>query len=189
MSVRRDAPIDELFALFDAPAAHRLYDEVVTEREHALQCAALAAADGRPSELVAAALLHDVGHLVVDDGGRGGTRGEPSVDLRHESVGARYLGRWFPPAVTGPVALHVAAKRYLCAVDENYTATLSAASVHSLELQGGPMTLAEADAFERNPSARAAVDVRRWDDQAKVADLQVPDLAEYEPLLRALASR
>lgn len=177
--------LDELLALYTSPPAHRMYDEDVTELEHALQAAALAAAAAAPDHLVAAALLHDVGHLVSDD--NVGLDEELTDDFQHERVGARYLARWFGPEVTAPIALHVAAKRYLCAVGGNYFDGLSASSVRSLHLQGGPMSATEVDAFERRPNHREATLVRRWDDQAKVGGLTVPGLDDYRPLLVRLA--
>jgi phosphonate degradation associated HDIG domain protein len=178
--------LDELFALYSSPAALRMYDEEVTELEHAVQAAALARADGGSPHLIAAALLHDVGHLVSDDNVT--LDQDLAEDHRHERVGARYLARWFGPQVTAPVALHVAAKRYLCAVEDGYLDDLSPSSVRSLHIQGGPMTAPEIDAFERRAHHSDATRVRRWDDRAKVRGLAVADLAEYRSLLAGLAS-
>ncbi len=177
--------LDELFSLFASPAALRMYDEDVTELEHALQTAALARADDAPDHLVAAALLHDVGHLVSNDNA---TLDEAlTEDFGHERVGARYLTRWFGPDVTAPVALHVSAKRYLCATEEGYFEALSPSSVRSLHLQGGPMSSAEVLAFQQRPHHRAATSIRRWDDQAKVRGRAVARLEHYRPLLAELA--
>jgi phosphonate degradation associated HDIG domain protein len=177
--------IDELLAWYSSPAALRRYDEAVTELDHALQCAALARADGATDHLVAAALLHDVGHLVADD--NVGLDEELAEDHHHERVGARYLARWFGPEVTAPVALHVAAKRYLCAVEDGYLEGLSPSSLRSLQLQGGPMSDAEVEAFERLPHHVEATMVRRWDDRAKVEGLAVAALDDHRPLLDRLA--
>jgi phosphonate degradation associated HDIG domain protein len=178
--------LDELVALYASPAARRMYDEEVTELEHALQTAALAQAEGAPDHLVAAALLHDVGHLVSDD--NVALDEELATDFHHERVGARYLTRWFGPEVTAPVALHVAAKRYLCAVEPGYLDDLSPSSTRSLALQGGPMSSAEVEAFERLPHHEAATLVRRWDDRAKVAGLAVAGLDAYRSLLARLVT-
>ena len=177
--------LDDLFALYASPAALRMYDEDVTELEHALQSAALAQADGAPDRLVAAALLHDVGHLVSDDNVT--LDDDLTDDFHHEHVGARYLTRWFGPEVTAPVVLHVAAKRYLCAVERGYLDGLSASSARSLRLQGGPMSDTEVEAFERRPHHREATLVRRWDDAAKVGGLDVAGLDDYRSLLTGLA--
>ena len=179
--------MNELFALYASQAAQRMYDEDVTELEHALQAASLAHESGAPDHLVAAALLHDVGHLVSDDNVP--LDEELTEDFRHERVGARYLARWFGPDVTAPVALHVAAKRYLCAVEAGYLEDLSASSARSLALQGGPMSPAEVEAFERLAHHEAATLVRRWDDRAKLAGLEVADLDAYRTLLTGLATR
>lgn len=176
--------LDELLALFGGEFATRRYADGVNQRDHALQCAALAERAGSDNALVAAALLHDVGHLLTADQRR--ADGSVGEDLRHEDVGARYLRRFFGPEVTGPVVLHVDAKRYLCAVDDGYFAVLSPGSVRSLELQGGTMTSAEARAFEARPAWQAAADLRRWDDGAKVAGRGWPPLDHYVPLLESL---
>ncbi len=179
--------LDDLHALYASPAASRLYDEVITELQHAVQCAELATASGESDALVAAALLHDVGHLLLEDHV---ALDETLVnDHEHEQAGARYLAAWFGPEVTGPVALHVAAKRYLCAVESSYFATLSPSSVRTLAVQGGAMTADEVDAFERHPGSRGAVLVRRWDDTAKVAGRVVPGFDHYADVLRSVAIR
>ena len=164
---------------------HRQYGERVSQNQHALQCAALAAEDGAPESLVVAALLHDYGHLAesVEDAAR------PAADARHEMAGAALLGELFGPAVTAPIALHVAAKRYLCAVAPGYLQALSPASVHSLALQGGPFTLDQAAAFERLEGFGDAVRLRRYDDLGKAPDATPPDFAAYLPLIRRLVTR
>ena len=182
-----ETPLDRLrplFALYRSPAALRLYDEVVTELDHALQCAALAQLDGAEPSAVAAALLHDVGHLVLDD--HVAITDELDADTGHERAGARYLSAWFGPEVTAPVALHVAAKRYLCATDSDYLDSLSPSSSRSLALQGGPMDSDECAAFELGPHAADAVSLRRWDDAAKVAGLDVAPFDSYTDLLAGL---
>jgi phosphonate degradation associated HDIG domain protein len=167
------------------------YDEAVGQLDHALQTAALASADGADDALVVAALLHDVGHLLDlrarADAGRP-ERG-PAVDRHHEDVGAAWLRPLFPPAVTRPIALHVRAKRYLCAVEPTYRTALSAGSTASLERQGGPMSPAEVRAFEAAPGWRDAVRLRRWDDAGKVDDLDVPPLGAHHARLGRTALR
>ena len=138
------------------------------------QAGALAEAAGAQSPLVAAALLHDIGHL------------RSEADSRHGEAGARWLSRWFGEAVTEPVRLHVAAKRYLCAAEAGYFGLLSAESARTLSLQGGPMSAAETAAFEALPHAHDAVAVRRWDDQAKDPAVTPPGFDHFEPLLGTL---
>jgi gamma-butyrobetaine dioxygenase len=106
---------------------------------------------------------------------------------RHEERGAAWLAQWFGEEVTEPVRLHVAAKRYLCAVEPGYAASLSLASVYTLRVQGGPMQRAELGKFEANRYAAAAIRVRRWDDAAKDPQASVPGLSHYTTVLRALA--
>jgi predicted HD phosphohydrolase len=93
--------------------------------------------------------------------------------------------RHFGPAVAEPVRLHVAAKRYLSAVEVAYHAGLSEASRRSLRLQGGPMNPDEVRRFEQEPGVRSAVALRRWDDAAKVPGLVLPGLDHYRPCLEA----
>lgn len=171
--------LDELLALFDGEAATAMYDEVVTEREHALQAALLARSAGADDATVAAALLHDVGRLLLVDVDAG--------DRAHARLGERHLARWFGPEVTSPVGLHVAAKRYLCATEPAYLDTLSAVSIRSLAVQGGPMSADEVAAFRARDSWQAAVALRRWDDEAKVAGLATPDVEDYRPVLEAVS--
>jgi phosphonate degradation associated HDIG domain protein len=175
--------IERIFTLFRERGNGAYFGEAVTETEHALQCAHLAEQSGAAPALMAAALLHDVGHLLH---GLPEDVAERGIDGRHEEGGAAWLGRHFGPAVVGPVRLHVAAKRYLCAVEPTYHAGLSEASQRSLRLQGGPMSPEEVACFEQEPSFRAAVAVRRWDDGAKVPDLIVPGLDHYRPCLEAV---
>jgi [1-hydroxy-2-(trimethylamino)ethyl]phosphonate dioxygenase len=161
--MRNEAIVEEIFALFAARGAER-YGERVTQLDHALQCAELGRREGAPDALVAAALLHDWGHLIED---RGHMAERDGLDGEHEAVGALALSAWFGPEVTQPIALHVAAKRWLCAREAGYYEALSPASKLSLELQGGPFTPAEADEFLARPHADEAIRLRRWDDFGK----------------------
>ena len=177
--------VDEILDLYERWGPEN-YDEGLSQLEHALQTAALAVADGAPDEQVAAALLHDIGHLL--DLAAAEDNWVPSdIDLDHESVGARHLASPFPPSVTGPIALHVRAKRYRAATDPAYAATLSDGSTRSLQIQGGPMSPDEVATFERNPAFRVAVALRGWDDGGKVDGLPVPRLREYRALLERVA--
>jgi gamma-butyrobetaine dioxygenase len=166
--------VEAIAGLFAGPGARDYLGEPVTIGEHMRQAGALAEAAGAAAPLVAAALLHDIGHL----------RNE--TDARHGSAGARWLSQWFGAAVTEPVRLHVAAKRYLCAAESGYFARLSPESVRTLALQGGPMTPAQAAAFEALPYARDAVAVRRWDDQAKDPAVAPPEFSHFRALLEGL---
>ncbi len=177
--------VDEVMALYTRWGAQR-YDEELRQLDHALQTAALARGARAVDEVVAAALLHDVGHLL--DLAQGEGHRDRTADLRHEASGAAYLTGLFPPAVTAPIALHVRAKRYLVATDPNYAAVLSPGSTSSLARQGGPMDPVEVAAFEANPGWADAVALRRWDDQGKADGLDVPELASYRPLLDALVT-
>lgn len=181
----RTRPLSELATRYASQQAHQLYDEAITELEHALQCAELAEQQGLSKTTVAAALLHDVGHLLIGD--YFAIDEALDRDWKHEEVGARYLARWFGPEVTEPVRMHVSAKRYLCAVDADYEAALSPSSTRSLAVQGGAMSPAEVAAFEGLPGFQDAVAVRRLDDTGKVPDMTTRGFSDWMPLLRELA--
>ena len=150
----------------------------INQIQHALQAALLAEQAGDPPALIAAALLHDIGHMVHDLGENPAADG---IDDQHEDVGNAFLKDHFGPEVTEPVRLHVAAKRYLCGKEADYFAKLSQDSVLSLSLQGGPMSAAEITAFEALPYWRDAVQLRRYDEGAKVEGLVTPDVAHFMP--------
>ena len=175
---------DEVLNLLATRGSGEYFGEPVTVVDHGLQAAHFARAAGAPESLVLAALLHDIGHLLEE---------VPAdianwvSDARHEDVGSRWLVVRFGHAVADPVRLHVAAKRYLCAVSPGYLDKLSAASRHTLQLQGGPMTPGEIAAFECEPYYREAVRVRVWDDRAKVDGLATAALGDYRELIQSLA--
>jgi gamma-butyrobetaine dioxygenase len=185
------SPVDLIEALFGSAGASDYLGEPVTVAAHLAQAGALAeAADAAPA-LIAAALLHDVGHLRgadadADETELSGRELMAGTDNDHGERGATWLARWFPAAVTEPVRLHVAAKRYLCAVEPGYFGKLSEASVYTLAVQGGPMDAAEAAAFESLPHAAAAVAVRRWDEEAKDPDATTPEFGHFRDLLTRL---
>jgi phosphonate degradation associated HDIG domain protein len=175
-------PISTILQKFRSRGHSNYGGEAISQLEHALQAATLAEQTGATSALIAACLLHDVGHLLHDlpeDAPDDGT------DDEHEQLGAAWLDEHFQPAVVEPVRLHVAAKRYLCAVDQVYDSQLSGPSRQSLALQGGPMTPAQAKHFEAHPHFLAAIDLRRWDEAAKVPQLATPPLEHFVPYLQA----
>lgn len=158
------------------------YDEDLTQSAHACQCAALAANDGANEALIAAALLHDIGHLFEIERNNGP---DHQTDLHHESVGAEFLSSLFSDSVTRPIALHVEAKRYLAA-DPAYFENLSRGSQQSLVVQGGPFTDSECASFLALDGSGDAIRLRRWDDHGKVIDLEVPSFESWIPLLSRL---
>lgn len=172
--------IEDLFAQH----GHTIYEgrraEAVTALEHALQCAQLAEWAHATPEQVAAALLHDIGHFVD------ASPNTDAIDDVHELRALELLRGHFGPAVLEPIRLHVAAKRCLVATDPAYAASLSAASIHTLSLQGGPMSPDELGLFDTLPFAAQAVALRRWDDLAKVPARATPTLDHYLALLQGL---
>ena len=174
--------VDTIFDEFRKHGDAIYLGEPVTLTEHMLQTAYAAEQDGADPLLIAAALLHDYGHLIHD---LREDSAEHGVDTQHEEVGAAFLSRYFVPAAVEPTRLHVAAKRYLCAIDPDYFAALSPASVLSLGLQGGPLTEAEVKEYEALPFAQEAARLRRYDDLGKTPGAQTPDLEYYGPYLEA----
>jgi len=167
--------IEAVEVLFRGPGGRAYLGEAVSVATHMLQAGWLAERSGAADALVAAALLHDVGHLVAAN--------DVDADAHHEATGADWLARWFPSSVTEPVRLHVAAKRYLCAVEPGYFERLSPASVRTLALQGGPMTSDEVHEFQRCAHAEAALAVRRWDEAAKNPNAPTPAFDHFRQLL------
>lgn len=178
----RSRVVDEIFAVFRDYGSKQYLGEQVSMTEHMLQSAYAAEQDDAPPVLVAAALLHDYGHFVH---GFEPDAAEHGIDTRHEDAAEAILSEHYGPEVVEPIRMHVAAKRYLCAVDPSYLEELSPASLHSLELQGGPFAPADVAAFEASPHAEAAVRLRRYDDAGKIPGLETPDLEHYRPVLEA----
>jgi gamma-butyrobetaine dioxygenase len=172
--------IDALEEIFESEGAAEYLGEAISIADHMIQTAVRARAAGAADPLVAAALLHDVGHIAY------ARSSAEDWHRRHDAAGAEFLVGHFGPEVVEPVRLHVAAKRYLCAVEPSYFAKLSAASVHTLERQGGPMSPAEVRAFEASPHAAAAVKLRRWEDDGKKLGEAVPPFHSFRPLLERL---
>lgn len=166
----------ELLDVFVGRATRRYGLSAINQLQHALQAAALAEADGAVPATVLASLLHDVGHMIHALGEDPASRG---VDDVHEELGARWLAERFGPAVSEPVRLHVAAKRYLCTIESDYFGKLAPDSVRSLELQGGLMSADEIEAFRANPFHAEAVRLRRYDEDAKDPRAQTPDFDHY----------
>jgi phosphonate degradation associated HDIG domain protein len=177
--------IDQLFTTHGRMAYAGARREAVSALEHALQCAQLAEWAHADQRLVAAAFLHDVGHLLAAEA----VARNDHVDDRHEELAVPFLASAFDAAVTEPVRLHVQAKRYLVRIDEPYARALSPASVHSLALQGGPMRDDEMERFEDLPFALEAVQLRRWDDLAKEPGRRTPPIDWYLALLEELCER
>jgi phosphonate degradation associated HDIG domain protein len=184
--------LTDIQRLFETKGDRMYAGEPVTQLQHALQSAELAERADAGDELVLAAFLHDLGHLINDQGETPTLRG---VDDRHEYIALPFLRELYGDAVLQPIRLHVEAKRYLCARGDGnmsgveYWAALSPDSKRSLELQGGIFTSVEADAFIAQPHAASAVSLRLWDDLAKTANAQTPPLARYLELADRLQHR
>jgi len=154
------------------------YDESVTQLEHSIQTAMLAKKFNAKSSLVAASLLHDIGHLILNEN-------ESKIDflnydLNHEMVGAKWLEKKFPKSVTEPIKLHVPAKRYLCTIEKNYYEKLSFSSKKSFNLQGGIMSAEEKNEFINNKYHKDALKLRTWDEKAKRKNITIPSINDFK---------
>jgi len=180
-SLTRANIVKFLADIFERRGGEEYLGEPVTMAEHMLQGAAIAEAQNAPEEIIVAALLHDIGHFTSEFGT---FRMDDTEDRFHEEAGARVLEQFFPSIVTDCVRHHVAAKRYLCATRPEYFDLLSAASVHSLNLQGGKMSADEVAAFEKNPNLQAIVRVRYLDDAGKDPEMETPGFAYFAPMVQ-----
>ncbi len=185
-TLTRETIVDFLAEIFDRRGGEEYLGEPVTMAEHMLQGATLAEEAGLPENVIVAALLHDIGHFTSEFGS---FSMDDTHDRFHEEAGAQVLEQFFPTIVTDCVRHHVAAKRYLCATKPDYFARLSAASVHSLNLQGGPMSEDEVQAFETNPNLAEIVQVRYLDDAGKRDDMTTPGFAHFAPLVQRVVDR
>jgi phosphonate degradation associated HDIG domain protein len=168
--------LNDIRSLFEQYGSLAYSGEPVTQLEHALQSGALAEEAGADDELVTAAFLHDLGHLLNL---QGETPTERGIDDLHQYFALPFLRPVLPDAVLEPIRLHVDAKRCLCAIDDAYFGQLSADSVRSLELQGGIFSKEEAEAFLQKPYAEDALRLRKWDDRAKEENRATPGLDHY----------
>ena len=181
--------VPEIVQLLNSRATTWYGQEAVSQLEHALQCAHLAEKANETPETIVAALLHDLGHILIKENPDAFTdeAKPPTKDDLHQYVALPFLRAVFSDAVLEPIKLHVEAKRYLCAVDQHYWDSLSPASKHSLELQGGIFDENQVKAFEDLPYASQATRLRRYDDLAKVAGLPTPPLSHYEEMMENIA--
>ena len=173
--------IDEICTAFER-RGQETYGEGISQLEHAVQCAAFAERDGADAALVTATLLHDIGHLLHD---LPADVADSGIDTQHEASGSAWLSRHFGLAVTEPVRMHVAAKRYLATMEPGYFERLSEASVLSLRLQGGPMSAPQAAAFAAEPFFADAIRLRRWDEEGKIVGYHGPALDHFLPRVQA----
>ena len=172
--------VTKLLNLLETKGSNIQYgNENVTQLEHALQCAELAEKNNFSKEVITAALLHDIGHLLYD----GQDPIHDGKDGFHENLGADYLSNYFGEEVTRPIKAHVACKRYLSTVEDGYYDLLSEASKVSLKAQGGPFTQHEAEQFIEQPYMKEAVELRRFDDQAKILNKKTPNTEHFRHYL------
>ncbi|WP_370228292.1 HD domain-containing protein [Cognatishimia sp.] len=178
-----DTIVEFLASIFERRGSEEYLGEPVTMGEHMLQGATFAEQNGQPDEIIVGALLHDIGHFTSEFGT---FSMDDTEDRHHEDAGAAVLEQFFPSVVTDCCRYHVAAKRYLCATKPSYSKRLSEASVHSLNLQGGPMTADEVAEFEQNPNLKQIIAVRYLDEAGKVAGMETPDFRHFAPRVQRL---
>ncbi|MFA3919515.1 (R)-1-hydroxy-2-trimethylaminoethylphosphonate oxygenase [Ruegeria hyattellae] len=182
----RDTIVAFLADIFDRRGGEEYLGEPVTMAEHMLQGATIAEQNGLPEDIIVATLLHDIGHFTSEFGtfSMGDTE-----DRYHEDAGAEVLAPFFPSVVTDCVLYHVAAKRYLCATKPEYFERLSEASIHSLNLQGGPMSAEEVAEFEQNPNLEKIIQVRYLDEAGKRDDMETPDFHHFAPMVQRIVDQ
>ncbi|KAL8292174.1 hypothetical protein RQP46_001640 [Phenoliferia psychrophenolica] len=161
--------VDALFQLLEEQGSGDYIGEHISQLEHCLQAAHSATLASAPRTTVLAALLHDVGQFLPGD--------ETAQLLYHGQnvgrVGHERLGEdW-----------------WLTSASCEYLDGLSDASKASLVLQGGPFSATERAKFEEDPLFKEKVALRRWDDAAKVVDLDVPGLRAYRDVAVEILTR
>tara|TARA_B100001109_G_C18848417_1_gene468018 strand:+ start:1245 stop:1835 length:591 start_codon:yes stop_codon:yes gene_type:complete len=175
--------VEFIGSIFDRRGDEEYLGEPVTMGQHMLQGATLAEEAGQPDQIIVAALLHDIGHFTSEFGT---FTMEDTEDRFHEDAGAQVLEKFFPKVISDCCRFHVAAKRYLCATDPEYFSKLSEASLHSLSLQGGPMSSDEISKFEENPNLEKIITVRHLDDAGKDPNLETPDFWHFAPKVQSM---
>ena len=175
--------VDFIGSIFEKRGDEEYLGEPVTMGQHMFQGATMAEKSREPDEIIIGTLLHDIGHFTSEFGT---FSMEDTEDRYHEDAGAAVLEQFFPKVITDCSRHHVAAKRYLCATDPEYFQKLSTASVHSLNLQGGPMSEAEIKNFERNPNLKKILKVRLYDDAGKIPDMVTPSFWHFAPLVQKM---
>ena len=175
--------VDFIGSIFEKRGDEEYLGEPVTMGQHMLQGATMAEQSSEPDEIIIGTLLHDIGHFTSEFGT---FSMEDTEDRYHEDAGAAVLEQFFPKVITDCCRHHVAAKRYLCATDPEYFQKLSTASIHSLNLQGGPMSEAELKDFEKNPNLKKILKVRLYDDAGKIPDMITPSFWHFAPLVQKM---
>ena len=175
--------VDFIGDIFERCGDAEYLGEPVTMAQHMLQGATIAENNKMDDDIIVAALLHDIGHFTSEFGT---FSMKDTEDRFHEEAGAKVLEEFFPSLITDCVRYHVAAKRYLCATRPSYFKKLSDASLHSLNLQGGPMSEEEVNAFEENPNLDKIIQVRYLDEAAKDPDMPTPDYWHFAPVVRRI---
>lgn len=172
----------EIISLYGEYGSEDYIGEPVSQLEHMCQSAELAEKEGYDEEVILAAFFHDIGHLCEHIMDTKQMDGYGVVD--HEKMGADFLrSKGFSETIASLVENHVQAKRYLTYRYPEYYDQLSPASKKTLEFQGGVMTVAEAEAFEADPLFALHIQVRRWDDAAKLTAQPLPSLEKYRVMM------
>ena len=175
--------VDFIGSIFEKRGDEEYLGEPVTMGQHMLQGATMAEQSRETDEIIIGTLLHDIGHFTSEFGT---FSMEDTEDRYHEDAGAAVLEQFFPKIITDCCRHHVAAKRNLCAKDPEYSQKLSIASIHSLNLQGGPMSEAEIKDFEKNPNLKKILKVRLYDDAGKIPDMVTPSFWHFAPLVQKM---
>ncbi|WP_170603055.1 (R)-1-hydroxy-2-trimethylaminoethylphosphonate oxygenase [Ruegeria arenilitoris] len=185
-NLNRDNIVAFIADIFERRGGEEYLGEPVTMAEHMLQGATIAEQNGMSEEIIVGALLHDIGHFTSEFGTY---HPDDKEDRHHEDAGAQVLEQFFPSVITDCCRFHVAAKRYLCATKPEYFNRLSSASVHTLDLQGGPMNAEEVAEFETNPNLKEIIQVRYLDEAGKIADMKTPDFTHFAPMVQRMVDR
>ncbi len=173
---------EEIFELYEKFGHLDYIGEPVSQLEHMCQAAQLAELEGYDNEVILAAFLHDIGHLLPVHDENESMNGFGTID--HEKIGAYHLNKLgFSEKMCSLIASHVNAKRYLTFKYLDYYNKLSEASKQTLEFQGGIMSLEEATIFENDKLFPLYIKMRQWDEAAKIEHQSLPSLAKYKEMM------
>lgn len=174
--------ITKIISLYEKNGASNYIGENLSQTEHMIQSAMLAEDAKESPQVIIAAFLHDIGHLIELQ--NNSVQMELLGVQNHEEIGREYLLKMgISKKIANLVGNHVKSKRYLTQTDPSYFSTLSEASKKTFIFQGGAMNETEMKEFELDELFAESIRLRKYDDQAKIPDLKIKSLDYYAKMM------